>query len=109
MLISYPIDVCCAQTHKLSQMNIWPVGLQDHFSQNVSKFGFGDGNNVYEMRGFNPIFSQDPRNIDMWVGKMEKRHVKKKGNKIGSRPFLPMTRQNLDLGMGKCEKNYLKM
>ena len=50
--MSYPIGVCCAQKHKLSQMNIWPVGLQDHFSQ-------------------------DPRNIDMWVGKIEKRYVKK--------------------------------
>ena len=62
--------------HK-TQMNTWLVGLQDHFSQNVSKFGFGDGNNVYEMRGSNPIFSQDPRNIDIWVGKMEERYVEK--------------------------------
>ena len=77
ILISYPIGVCCTQTHKLSQMDIWPVGLQGHFSQNVSKFGVGDGNNVYEMRGSNPIFSQDTCNIDMWVGKIEKRYVKK--------------------------------
>ena len=60
------------------------------------------------MRGSNPIFSQDPRNIDMWVGKMEKKVCEIKGNNVGSCPFLPMTRQNLDLGMGKCEKNYLK-
>ena len=59
------------------------------------------------MRGSNPIFSLDPRNIDMW-GEMEKRYVTKKGNNVGSCPFLPMTRQNLDLGMGKCERNYLK-
>ena len=72
ILISHPIGVCCAQTHKLSQMDIWPVGLQDHFFPKRVKFGFGDGNNVYEMRGSNPIFSQDPRNIVMWVGKWKK-------------------------------------
>ena len=31
ILISHPIGVCCAQTRKLSQMDIWPVELQDHF------------------------------------------------------------------------------
>ena len=36
-----------AQTHKLSQMDIQPGGVQDHFLQNVLKFGFGDWKNVY--------------------------------------------------------------
>ena len=35
---------------------------------------------------------------------MEKKCMKRKGNNLGSCPFLPMTRQNTDLGMGKCEK-----
>ena len=30
-----------------------PVGVQDHFSQNVLKFGFGDGKNVYMKKGVN--------------------------------------------------------
>ena len=40
-----------AQTHKLSQMDIQPGWVQDHFLQNVLKFGFGDWKNVYETRG----------------------------------------------------------
>ena len=36
-----------AQTHKLSQMDIQPGGVQDHYLQNVLKFGFGDWKNVY--------------------------------------------------------------
>ena len=36
---------------------------------------------------------------------MEKKFMKRKGNKVGSCPFLPMTRQNTDLGMGKCVKH----
>ena len=36
-----------AQTHKLSQMDIQPGGVQDHFLQNVLKFGYGDWKNVY--------------------------------------------------------------
>ena len=30
-----------------------PVGVQDHFSQNVLKFGFGDVKNVYMKKGVN--------------------------------------------------------
>ena len=48
-----------AQTHKLSQMDIQPGGVQDHFLQNVLKFGFGDWKNVYETRRLNPIFPQN--------------------------------------------------
>ena len=36
-----------AQTHKLSQMDIQPGGVQDQFLQNVLKFAFGDWKNVY--------------------------------------------------------------
>ena len=34
-------------------------GLQDHFPQNVLKFGFGDWKNVHEKKRPNPIFPQD--------------------------------------------------
>ena len=51
-----------------------------------------------------PFFTKIPRNLDLWMGKMEKKCMKRKGNNVGSCPFLPMTRQNTDLGMGKCEK-----
>ena len=56
-----------------------------------------------------PFFTQIPRNLDLWMGKMEKKCMKRQGNNVGSSPFLPMTRQNTDLGMGKhlsekCEK-----
>ena len=47
-----------------------------------------------------PFFTKITRNLDLWMGKMEK-----KGNNVGSCPFLPMTRQNTDLGMGKFEKD----
>ena len=83
------------------------LGFKTIFSQNVSKFGFGDGNNLYEMRGSNPIFSQDPRNIDMWVRKMEKRYVKK-GKQSWFLPISSHDAPKFGLGMGKCKKNYLK-
>ena len=57
-------------------------GAQFHFLPRSPKFGFVD-----------------------WMGKMEKKCMKRKGNNIGSCPFLPITRQNTDLGMGKCEKH----
>ena len=34
-----------------------PVGVQDHFSQNVLKFGFGGGKNVYMKKGAIPFFT----------------------------------------------------
>ena len=52
-----------------------------------------------------PFFTKIPRNLDLWMGKMEKKRMKRKGNNFGSCPFLPMTRQNTDLGMGKCKKH----
>ena len=60
------------------------------------------------MRGSNPIFSQDPPQYRYVGGKNGKKVCEKKGNNVGSCPFIPMTRQNLDLAMGKYEKNYLK-
>ena len=36
---------------------------------------------------------------------MKKKRMKRKGNNVGSSPFLPMTRRNTDLGKGKCEKH----
>ena len=52
-----------------------------------------------------PFFTKIPK---IWIcgwGKMEKKCMKRKGNNVGSCPFLPMTRQNTDLGKGKCEKH----
>ena len=40
------------------------VGVQDHFSQNVLKFGFGDGKNVYMKKGGNAIFYRSP---GIWI------------------------------------------
>ena len=37
-----------------------PVGVQDHFSQNVLKFGFGDEKNVYMKKGAIPFFTDLP-------------------------------------------------
>ena len=58
--------------------------------------------------GPTPFFTKIPQNLDLWMGKMEKKCMKRKRNKVGSCPFLPMMCQNTDLGMGKCEKIYLK-
>ena len=44
-----------------------PVGVQDYFSQNVLKFGFGDGKNVYMKKGAIP-FLQISRKLDLWMG-----------------------------------------
>ena len=68
--------------------------------------GLDPPQNVYEKRGPNPFFYQDPQNLDLWMGKIgKKKYMKRKGNNVGSCPFLPMTRQNTDLGKGKCEKH----
>ena len=45
-----------------------PVGVQDHFSQNVLKFGFGDGKNLYMKKGGQSHFLQISRNLDLWMG-----------------------------------------
>ena len=67
-----------AQTHKLSQMDIQPGGVRDHFLQNVQKFGFGDWKNVYETWRLNPIF---PKN---WMCGWEngKKVYEKKGKQV---------------------------
>ena len=67
------------QTHKLSQMDIQPGGVQNHFLQNVLNFGFGDWKNVYETRRPNLIF---PRKLDVWMGKMEKIVYEKRGKQV---------------------------
>ena len=71
-----------AQTHKLSQIDIQPGGVQDHFLQNVLKFGFGDWKNVYETRRSNPIFPKISRKMDVWMGKMEKKVHEKRGKQV---------------------------
>ena len=56
-------------------MDIQPGGVQDHFPQDVLKFGFGDWKNVYDKRRPNPIFPKDPRKLDVWMGENEKKQV----------------------------------
>ena len=71
-----------AQSQKLSQMDIQSGGVQDHFLQNVLKFGFGDWKNVYETRRPNPIFLQNLQKIgcvDRENGK--KKYMKREENK----------------------------
>ena len=60
-----------AQTYKLSQMDIQPGGVQDHFLQNVLKFGFGDWKNVYGI----PFLPKISRKLDVWMGKMKKKSI----------------------------------
>ena len=74
--------VCYAQTHKLSQMDIQPGGVQDHFLQNVLKFEFRDWKNVYETRRPNPIFSQDPPKIGCVDGENGKKVYEKRGKQV---------------------------
>ena len=63
-------------------MDIQPGGVQDHFPQNVLKFGFGDWKNVYEKRRSNPIFPQNPPKIGCVDGrKWEKKYMKREENK----------------------------
>ena len=64
---------------------------------------------MYTKRGDpTPFIIKIPRNLDLWMGKMEKKCMKRKGNNVGSCPFLPMTHQNTDLGMGNVKNIYLK-
>ena len=71
-----------AQTHKLSQMDIQPGGVQDHFIQNVLKFGFGDWKNVYETRRPNPIFPQNLPKIGCVDRENEKKVYEKRGKQV---------------------------
>ena len=48
---------------------------QDHFSQNVLKFGFGDWKNVDEKRRPNPIFPKIPEKLDVWMGENGKKSI----------------------------------
>ena len=64
-----------AQTHKLSQIDIQPGGVQDHFFQNVLKFGFGGWKNVYETRRPNPIFPQNLPKIGCMDGENGKKSI----------------------------------
>ena len=58
-------------------------GVQDHFPQNVQKFGFGDWKNVYEKRRPNPIFPQDTPKFGFGDGqKWGKKYMKREGSKL---------------------------
>ena len=69
LLSSNVIGVWYAQTHKLSQMDIQPGGVD------VLKFGFGDWKNVYEKRRSNPIFPKIHRKLDVWMGENGKKSI----------------------------------
>ena len=56
-------------------MDIQQGGVQDHFPQNVLKFGFGDWKNVDEKRRPNPIFPKIPEKLDVWMGEMGKKSI----------------------------------
>ena len=91
-------------------MDMQPVrlGSKTMFSQSVSKFGLGNRKKCIRKELEGAQFHFLPRSPEIWIcgwGKMEKKCMKRKGNNVGSCPFLPMTHQNTDLGMGKCEKH----
>ena len=72
-----------AQTHKLSQMDIQPGGIQDHFLQNVLKFGFGDWKNVYETTRPKPVFPQKLTKIGcVDGGKWKKKVYENRGKQV---------------------------
>ena len=60
---------------------VQPGVVQDHFPQNVLKFGFGDSKNVYEKRKPNTIFPQDPPKIGYVDGENRKKYMKREENK----------------------------
>ena len=43
----------CPNTQAVINGYMQPFGVLDHFSQNVLKFGFRDGKNVYMKKGVN--------------------------------------------------------
>ena len=69
------------QAHKLSQMDIQPGGVQDHFLQNVLKFGFGDRKMCMKRGGPTPSFPKISRKLDVCMGKVEKKYMKREENK----------------------------
>ena len=79
-----PVLGSMAQTLKLSQMDIQSGGVQDHFHQNVLKFGFGDSKNVYETMRLNPTF---PQNLPK-IGCVDRENGKKVYEKRGKQIFV---------------------
>ena len=60
---------------------------------------------MYTKRGGPTLFfTKIPETWICGWGKLEKKCMKRKGDNVGSCPFLAMKRQNTDLGRGKCEK-----
>ena len=57
-------------------------GVQDHFPQNVLKFGFGDWKNVYAKRRPNPIFPQDPPKVGCVDGENGEEVYEKRGKQV---------------------------
>ena len=70
------------------------------FPKTCRNLDLGMGIMYMKLGGPIPFFPRYPQ-YRYVGGKMEKKACKKKGNNVGSSPFLPMTRQNLDVGMGK--------
>ena len=91
-------------------MDMQPVrlGSKTIFSQNAPKFGLGDRKNVYEKRGLNPIFYQNPPKFGFVDGKMEKKCMKRKGNNVGSCPFLPIAAKIWIWGWENVKNIYMK-
>ena len=66
-------------------MDMQPVrlGSKTIFTQSVSKLGLGDRKKMYTKRGGpTPFFTRIPLNLDLWMGKMEKKCMKRKGNNV---------------------------
>ena len=63
-------------------MDIQLGGVQDHFPQNVLKFGFGDWKNVYEKRRPSPIFPKISRKLDVWMEENGKKVYEKWGKQV---------------------------
>ena len=82
------------------------VEVQDHLFPKRFEIWIKRLEKMYAKRGGpTPFFTQIP---EIWIcgwGKMEKKCMKRKGNNVGSCPFLPMTRQHTDLGKGKYEEH----
>ena len=70
-----------AQTHKLSQMDIQPGGVQDHFLQNVQNLDLGIGKMYMKRGGPTPFFPKISRKLDVWMGKWKKKYMKMGENK----------------------------
>ena len=82
------------------------VRVQDHLFPKRFEIWIRRWEKMYTKRGGpTPFIIKIPRNLDLWMGKMEKKCMKRKENNVGLCPLLPMTRKNTDLGMGKCEKH----